>query len=396
MRDRQLNNWEHHFAQLHNLDERRKLEGDLLKGEGSLRLAEQIASDAVWDWNLETGQLVWSEIDGKVFNYPGVITDTDGNWWREHIHPEDRPRVVRGIQQLLAGEGSLWWDEYRFLRSDGSYTYILDRGVVLRQAAGQPARMLGAMIDLTLRQQAGQSLRLAKDAITDARRTKIEFLNNLSHELHTPMTVIIASLDLLTQRDPRPEQSNLLAMAETSAQRLQSLIEELFHFSRLKNHQIDLAKTLFDLRECVESAVGSFRRKAGDKGLQLRCAIFSETPRIVYGSSEHLAQVLRNLVDNAIKFTDCGEVVVQAQPTPGPEKQVLFTVRDTGIGIPDDQRQLLFQEFHQVDSSLTRRYDGIGLGLTIARKLVELMDGVIWVDSEEGEGSIFSFVLPLR
>ena len=393
---KQINGWGSCIANLYDTDTGKSFETDLFKSEEALRQAEQIAGDAFWDWNIASGHLIWNEASARVLGYPPVVTATSANWWQEQIHPEDQERVVEGLHQLIDGEETLWWDEYRFLRSDGSYTRILDRGVVLRHPDGKAARMIGAMVDLTLRQQAEQCLGLAKGAVAETHQTKRDFLNNISHELRTPITIIIASLELLSQSDPRPDQRQLFDMAETSAHHLKTLIEDLFNFSRLKTRKVDLAKTLFDIRACVEKTIGSFCPKAEGKGLRLECDISSDVPEIVYGSPDHIAQVLMNLLENAIKFTELGNVMVKVRSVPGREKQLLFSIQDSGIGIPIEKRHLLFRDFRQLDPSLTRKYGGTGLGLAASKKLVELMGGVIWVESEVGKGSTFSFALPLR
>ncbi len=393
---KQINGWGSCVADLYDMAKGKSFETDLFNSEEALRQAEQIAVDALWDRDIASGHFIWNEASARVLGYPPVVNDTSATWWQEQIHPEDQERVVEGLDQLIDGEGTLWWDEYRFLRSDGSYTRILDRGVVLRHPDGKASRMIGAMVDLTLRQQTRQCLRDAKEAVADIHHTKQDFLNNISHELRTPMTIIIASLELLSQSFPRPDQRYLFDMLGTSADQLKNLIDDLFNFSRLITHKGNLAKTLFDVRACVEKMINRFCPKAEGKGLRLECDISSDVPEIVYGSPDHIAQVLKNLLENAIKFTELGNVMVKVRTVPGREKQLLFSIQDSGIGIPIEKRYLLFRDFRQLDSSLTRKYGGPGLGLAASKKLVELMGGVIWAESEVGKGSTFSFTLPLR
>jgi len=372
------------------------LEAEIFKCEEVLRQAMHIAGDAFWDWNIESGHLTWNEAFDKVPEYPPATTDAGETWWREHIHPEDRQRVIEGLHRLIDGDGTLWWDEYRFLRADGSYTRIMDRGMVLRRPDGKATRMVGTMFDLTLRQQAIQCLREAKNTIAATRQVKRDFLNNISHELRTPMTVIIAGLELLAQSDPRSNQRDILDMVEIASLHLKNIINDLFDFSRAKTHQVNLAKTLFDLRGCLEKMLGDFRTRAEAKGLCLECDVTQDVPEIVYGAPEYLTQVLMNLLENAIKFTERGEVRVNVRTVPGREQQVLFSIQDSGIGIPAEKRSLLFQDFRHEDSALNFKYGGPGLGLLTSKKLVELMGGVIWAESEPGQGSVFSFALPLR
>jgi signal transduction histidine kinase/CheY-like chemotaxis protein len=232
---------------------------------------------------------------------------------------------------------------------------------------------------------------IAKEAAEKANRAKSEFLANMSHELRTPMTVIMGSLDFLQRSAFASEERQLLDLASTSAHRLLGIIDDLLDISKIEAGRLRIEQTPFDLRECVRQAVEIFAGRGEGKGVRLHWQVAPELPSLVLGDPDRLGQIMINLVGNAMKFTESGEVEVQVARE---GDELVFSVRDTGIGIPADKIGQLFQPFTQVDSSLTRRHGGTGLGLAISKELVELMGGAIRLESEEGRGSVFTFTLP--
>ena len=233
----------------------------------------------------------------------------------------------------------------------------------------------------------------AKEAAEEASRAKSEFLANMSHELRTPMTVIMGSVEYLQQTAGKHEDRQLLELADTSAHRLLGIIDDLLDISRIEAGRLKIEEEPFDLRECVGQVAEMFAGRSREKGLRLHWQVAAELPLQVQGDPVRLGQVLINLVGNAVKFTAKGEIAVSVA---GEGNNLLFTVRDTGIGIPTDKIDHLFQPFMQVDSSLTRRHGGTGLGLAISKELVQMMGGEIRLESVEGRGSTFTFMLPLR
>ena len=233
----------------------------------------------------------------------------------------------------------------------------------------------------------------ARQAAEEASRAKSEFLANMSHEIRTPMTVFMSATEHLLQIDQDPERRTLLKMAEQSAQRLRSLIDDILDFSRIEARGVEVNEAEFDLRSCVRSAVGLFALSAREKSLRLKTDVVPEVPERVVGDPDKLGQVLINLIGNALKFTHEGEVRVTVSCL---ADTLEFVVADSGIGIPEEKQHLLFQSFSQTDSSFHRRYGGSGLGLAISKGLVQLMGGQIDVQSREGSGSVFTFTLPLK
>jgi PAS domain S-box-containing protein len=316
-------------------------------------------------------------------------------------HPDDVSRVQEALRAYFAGETPDYQVEFRALHRDGTYRWILARGVAVRDAGGKPIRFAGTRIDITDLKRIEAELRQAKDAAEAASRAKSEFLANVSHEIRTPMNAILGMTDLALDTTLNEEQRNYLTIVNTSANALLDVINDLLDFAKIEAGKLDLHDSDFRLRTVLNDTLRTLAQRAHAKGLELICDVRADVPNTLIGDPGRLRQVLLNLVGNAIKFTEKGEVVVDCRlqdadcrlsPAPGSsDLQLQFSVRDTGIGIAREKQCSIFQAFEQGDNSTTRRFGGTGLGLSIASRLVGLMGGEIAVDSEPGRGSTFQF-----
>jgi PAS domain S-box-containing protein len=310
----------------------------------------------------------------------------------DFVHPEDWPATDLQVRHLLDG-GSKGSFENRMRCRDGSYRWIH------WNAAPLPGQRLffAAGRDITEQKRMTAELQQAKVAAEAASQAKSQFLANMSHEIRTPMNGILGMTDLALDTELTPEQREYLGMARTSAEALLHIINDILDFSKIEAGKLELEEIDFDLHSTLEEAVGLLAEKAGAKGLELICHVEAQWPCWLRGDPGRLRQVLLNLAGNAIKFTECGEVVVSARLEEQGEggTVVRCEVRDTGAGIPADVQPRLFSSFTQADSSTTRRFGGTGLGLAISKRLVGLMGGEIGLTSEPGRGSTFRFAVRL-
>src|SRR5438477_1338769 len=313
---------------------------------------------------------------------------------QEITHPEDLDAGVELAEALLRGESPGFTLEKRYIRRDGSPVWV-DLSVSLqRDGAGKPDYFIGIVQDISERKRLEGELRLALEAAESANRAKDEFLANVSHEIRTPMNAILGMTELVLDTPLEEDQRQGLKTVKSAADSLLGIINDLLDFSKIEAGMLELVPADFSLREAVGDTLRALAVRAHKKGLELIYQVQPEVPDALVGDAGRLRQVLLNLVGNAIKFTDAGEVVVRAEVTdeaaPEGEVGLRFTVRDTGIGIPRDQQERIFRAFEQEDTSTTRRYGGTGLGLTIAARLVALMGGQITVESAPGRGSTFA------
>ena len=510
-----------------DITESKQAEAELRKSEERYRLVAQATDETIWDSDILADEQVWDGAVETMFGYPSTQR-TRTAWWEERIHPEDRERVLSSVDSVLEGGEDMWYEEYRFMHADGSFSTVVDRAYVVRDAAGRAVRMIGSMADVTERRRAEKELRenekrfrqlfdqsvdalfvhdasgriidcnaeacrslgysreellslrisalvtnqlteeekssrteptlwqralsgepgkvagihrgehrrkdgttfpvevyvgsvdygeermifasarditerkQAEAALVEARlaaeeanRAKSEFLANMSHEIRTPMNGIVGMTDLLLGTPLDDEQREYAETVRLSGDNLMIIINDILDFSKIEAGAMRLEDIDFDLRSAVEDVTVLLGGRAQAKGLELASLVEYDVPKDLRGDPGRLRQILTNLLGNAIKFTDKGEVVVRVELAGESEETatVRFEVSDTGIGMSREQQERIFLAFTQADASTTRRYGGTGLGLAISRQLVNLMGGEIGVESEPGVGSTFFFTV---
>src|SRR5215210_4277719 len=380
-----------------DITEGKKAGEALRKSEERYRLVASATNETIWDSDILADEQIWNGAVEIMFGYPQEQR-TDTAWWEEHIHPEDRERVIESVDAVFESGGEMWSGEYRFRRADGAYSTVEDRAYIVRDAGGRAVRMIGSMSDITGRKQYEGELREAREEAEEANRAKSEFLANMSREIRTPMNGVIGMTDLLLDTSLDDEQREYAETVRYSGRSLLAILNDILDFSKIEAGSLDLETIDFELRGEVEEVAALLAGRAYEKGLELASFVEPGTPTAVRGDPFRLRQVLTNILGNAIKFTEEGEVTLRAElaeETPDTAK-VLFEVSDTGIGMTRDQRSRLFEPFTQADASTTRRYGGTGLGLAISRQLVLMMGGEIGVRSEPGVGSTFWFTTTLE
>ncbi len=421
--------------------QRRLIEEELRASEARFRLLADAMPQIVWTTD-STGRLDY--VNHRWSEYSGASREpTEERLQDEAIHPEDREGVAENWQHALES-GGVFEREFRLRRvRDGSYRWHLGRALPLRDARGQVLAWFGTSTDIEDQKRAEQTILQANEELERrvaertrqleasnqelrraillaeaASRAKSEFLAGVSHEIRTPMNGILGMAEMLLDSRLSDRQRDCLQALRTSAESLLALLNEILDFSKVEAGKLELHPGPFDLRRQMEEILKPLALRAQHKGLAYRCAIDPLIPAVLVGDSLRLQQVLLNLVGNAVKFTEKGEVVVtvtsdewrvtskERPQAPAEDSSRLtrhsslvtlhFSISDTGIGIPADKQKSIFEPFVQADSSLSRRYGGTGLGLSISARLVEMMGGQIEVVSRPEQGSSFSFTVELE
>ena len=309
------------------------------------------------------------------------------------IHPADRDEVILSWKRCLE-TGRPETLEYRINRRDGQEIWASSTTELLRDDAGRPHRLVGALQNITRRKQADHSLIQALEQAEAATRAKSEFLANMSHEIRTPLNGVMGVTAALSRTPLSPAQAEMVGLIETSGQTLETLLADVLDLARIESGRLELRPESFDLAGCLKAAASLFRPGARDKGLDFTLSLGDGVDGDFVGDVTRIRQIVSNLLSNALKFTSRGAIALEA--VLDDDGAVSITVRDSGIGFGADMKDRLFERFEQADGSITRRFGGTGLGLAISRVLAEAMGGRLEAHSAPGVGSAFTLTLRLE
>jgi len=382
------------IAVARDITERKRAETALRESEHHFRALANAGKALIWTAGPD---MLRDYFNDAWLEFTGHTTEQElGNGWAEGVHPDDYDNCL-DFYIAKFNRREAFEIEYRLHHADGSYRWILDLGNPRHDSSGAFSGYIGHCYDITDRKHNEQALIQAKEDAEAANKAKSSFLANMSHEIRTPLNGIVAMMQVLEMTPLNPEQSTYISMALKSSDRLARLLTDLLDLSRIESGRMTLRVEEFGARELCDSVFELFLVTARKKDIKLEISLDPALPPKLFGDETRLRQILFNLVGNAVKFTEMGSVTLEMTPLKFVDSQVsvLISVTDTGIGVPTERLDELFQPFTQIETSYTRNYQGAGLGLSIVRRLVELMNGHIIMDSMPDEGTNVHVVLPL-
>lgn len=364
-----------------------------------LQLAVEAARLALWDWQLLSNQVFltarWGEMLGEIA-MEGYWTAAD---FRERIHPDDLEGFLALNRRLLSGQLANAVSQYR-VRTATGWLWIESHAMVAEHdAQGRPLRLMGTLADIDERKRVETDIKRAREMAEQASRAKSEFLANISHEVRTPLNALMGLTRLLMESPLTPEQKNWLALMDSSAHALLSMLNDVLDLSRIEAGKLTIEQVRFNLHDVLHEVGALYAEQARAKPLEWSQVLARGLPVQMQGDPGRLRQILGNLLSNALKFTPRGgriRLVADTLGAVGAPRQLRLQVQDSGVGISPKQQATIFDAFTQADASTARRYGGSGLGLAICSRLVKLMGGRIELESALGQGSTFTISLPLN
>ncbi|EOQ95280.1 PAS domain S-box protein [Leptospira wolbachii serovar Codice str. CDC] len=381
-----------------DITEQKRAETALKESNERYALILEVSSDGWFDWDLVNDTVIYSRRWWLEFGNDEPPENTPISYWKSLIHPDDVDWVTEFLENILLSQRETFEFSFQMKKRKGNYAHVLSRCYIQRDSSGNRIRMVGSNSDLTETKKIEYTLRKAKEMAEAANMAKGNFLANMSHEIRTPLNGIIGFTELLLHSSLSDEQKESLRNIHLSGKSLLSLVNQILDFSKIDSGKMELELISTDLTDLVQSTVDLFKISAASKAIPLKLNLDPLLPRFVSLDPLRVRQVLSNLIGNAIKFTHEGKVEVSVKTIKQTDDiiDIEFSVSDTGIGIDLNSKSKLFDSFSQADTSITRKYGGTGLGLTITSELIQKMNSYLRFDSELGKGSIFSFVLSLQ
>ncbi|MZR30052.1 hybrid sensor histidine kinase/response regulator [Sneathiella litorea] len=377
---------------------RRLITGEVSEEEEVLELAVEGSKDGIFDWDIQSGDVNYSDqfitmLGCEPDEFKGSFED-----FTDRLHPEEKETVQNYIDLYINGRLSEYSNTFRMRHKSGRWIWIRARGSVMQDDNGEPARFVGTVTDISAEKDYELKLEMAIQKAEKANAAKSEFLAHMSHEIRTPLTAITGVAEILAQSSHELDEKKqkLVKVLHSSSISLKDLISDILDFSKIESGELELEETSFSLPSVFEHITSIMSVRTKEKNLEFVFDYADVKDLDFYGDSVRIRQILINLIGNAIKFTEEGHVHVKARTEDqGGFSALRIDVEDTGIGISDEQAEIIFERFKQADSTVSRKFGGTGLGLPISKKLASLMGGSIEVESEIGKGSKFSFILPI-
>ena len=378
-----------------DVTDQKAAEEKLRKNEEVLSRSQALAKIGGWEYEIQSEKIFWSD---EVYNIHEMDKTKDRDWISESINcyqEKDREKIAHAFA-LAVSRGEPYDLALKFKTIKGRKRWVRSTGEPIYEN-GKLIRVAGNIADITRQKKIEAQLIASREEAEAATKAKSDFLANMSHEIRTPMNAIMGMTHLALQTDLTNKQKDYLSKVHTAATSLLGLINDILDFSKIEAGKLDMEAIDFNLDQVFNNVSTLIALKANEKGLEFLIQNATDIPRNLIGDPLRLGQILINLSNNAVKFTEKGEIVIQTKIIEENTNKVTlqFSVQDTGIGLTKKQIGNLFQSFSQADASTTRKFGGTGLGLTISKRLVEMMNGKIWVESEPGKGSSFIFTAEL-
>jgi PAS domain S-box-containing protein len=378
-----------------DMSEVNQLQREVAKQREQLDLVIRSSQQGIFDIEINpVGKAYYSAMFREILGY-GSIPITEAIDWETLVHPDDRDIFYSSLVAHIKKITPYLDVECRAVRADGSHIWLRTRGLIQYDDVDTPRRLVGSVVDVTIRREAEQKLIEANIRVTEAAKAKEAFLATMSHEIRTPMNGVLGMAGLLADTKLNDEQRDYIRLIRASGDTLLRLINDVLDFSKIESGHMTLEAVSIEFISIIEEAIELVAEKAREKKLLLVYDVDHTIPTYIVGDATRLRQILMNLLSNAIKFTESGEIYLTATSVKKDDGKidVIVKLSDTGIGIPQERINQLFQPFMQVDASTTRKYGGTGLGLVIVKRLVNMMGGTVSIESALNQGSTFTFTI---